>query len=349
MEVSEARALEFLDVSRGTYVVLNVLGDVFRTNDIEHLSDYLGGIGSFVELVFEDLVELGVATFVENSTCLSWLEGEWDSKASAARNNDEETVIQWVPGFLTLGSAVVTRFANLQNFVVSFSTDATPDRPKFDARVETQKSTENVIKNISALLQLYPERKRTRAIVPIRRYETPVERATVSFNQKILIISGGVLGIVMGVFFGCVHSAEAAGKPSDVLDVDEGVDLERDNASQSEQEPARDQTEVSSSVRDQHHMLPIFRQFEAPPRAELCGEFQFLNRGEFIPLSLIDINLDFYYAMQMAVCPELDGRVFNITDAEFVSGRRKVRIVKPRAVLAVKGVRFHKIESVMNH
>lgn len=109
------------------------------------------------------------------------------------------------------------------------------------------------------LTKLYPEHERTRVVVPIRRYESPADKLGSSLAQKVLIISGTVLGIFMGIFFGCVHAAEAATQKQEIPDVDADADLERDNASQSGQEATRDQTEVSSSVRDQHHTLSIFR------------------------------------------------------------------------------------------
>ena len=130
--------------------------------------------------------------------------------------------------------------------------------------MNSRKNAENVVKNISVLTKLYPEHERTRVVVPIRRYESPADKLGSPLAQKGLIISGTVLGVFMGIFFGCVHAAETATQKQEIPDVDADADLERDNASQSGQEATRDQTEVSSSVRDQHHTLSIFRQFDPP-------------------------------------------------------------------------------------
>ena len=47
-------------------------------------------------------------------------------------------------------------------------------------------------------------------------------------------------------------------------------------------------------------------------------------------------------------CPALTGRVFNITDAEFASGERRIEVSRPTAFLTTGGVRLPAVEAAMN-
>lgn len=130
--------------------------------------------------------------------------------------------------------------------------------------------------------------------------------------------------------------------------MDADGDLERDNASQSGQEATRDQTEVSSSVRDQHHTLSIFRQFDPPLQTEETGEFKVLGRSGRLIVDAIDVNLDIPVRVWAETCPELTGRVINITDADYVNGTRKTEVSRPTAFLTVDGARLPVVETAMN-
>ena len=74
--------------------------------------------------------------------------------------------------------------------------------------MEAGKMAQSPVKNISELVKLYPERGRTRATVPIRRYESYSEPMKRMVSQKVLIIVGTAFGLLMCVFFSCVILVE---------------------------------------------------------------------------------------------------------------------------------------------
>ena len=65
-------------------------------------------------------------------------------------------------------------------------------------------------------------------------------------------------------------------------------------------------------------------------------------------LGVVNVDLDVPGQVWAETCPELFGRIFNITDANFVEGMRKTKILKPRAFLTENGVRIPALETAMN-
>ena len=43
LEISEPQALQLLNLQEGTYMVLDALGNVFHKQNLNHISDYVGG------------------------------------------------------------------------------------------------------------------------------------------------------------------------------------------------------------------------------------------------------------------------------------------------------------------